>query len=259
MRVCDDCVPPDYSRLNRREFLGIAGVGVPALFAVRRSVVPAPAPEVALKPVEVAPGLKIHRRDEWGKSLKPRRKMKPEKDVKFLLVHHSAGSTFYSREQVKQQLQIVYGIHTGVNKRWPDVCYNFFVDRFGGVWEGRKGSLDGAVVADATGGSQGFAQLVCLLGNYEEEKPSKEMMDSLAKLLGWLGHRHQIDLHQNHRVRFVSRGSDKWRKGVRVTGRPISGHRDMSYTTCPGTNVYRLLEASVPKAARTFQKTLEVV
>ena len=256
--MCNDCVRPDHSRLGRRDFLAVSAFGVPAMLMARGEAASALTVNAVAKPVEVAPGLRIHTRDEWGRNLKPRRKMRTEKDVKFLLVHHSAGNTFYSREQVKQQLQIVYGIHTGVNKRWPDVCYNFFVDRFGGVWEGRKGSIDGPVVADATGGSQGFAQLICLLGNYEEEKPSKAMMDSLAKLLGWLGTKYEIDLHQGRRVKFVSRGSDKWPKGVRVSGRPISGHRDMSYTTCPGANVYSLLETSVPKAARAFQKTLTV-
>ena len=81
-------------------------------------------------------------------------------------------------------------------KGWTDVCYEFFVDRDGDVWEGRAGALAGPVVADATGGSQGFAQLVCLLGDFTDADPDGGVhWTSLVKVLAWLAgsvrHRHR--------------------------------------------------------------------
>jgi hypothetical protein len=66
------------------------------------------------------------------------------------------------------------------------VAYNFFVGPDGTVWEGRAGSLNGPVIADATGGNQGFSQLVCLLGNFESTPPTAAAQDSLVRLLAHL-------------------------------------------------------------------------
>jgi hypothetical protein len=204
--------------------------------------------------VNVAPGLEIFPRSEWGAKLKPKLGLRAEQSVKFLLVHHTAASNTYSKNQVVNQIQSIYRFHTGT-KKWPDVCYNFFVDRFGGVWEGRAGSLAGPIEADATGGSQGFAQLVCLLGNFETARPSQAMIQSCSKVLGWLAIRSKIDLQQTKTVSFISRGSNKWKAGSTVIARPISGHRDMSATLCPGKFVYPQLDLEIPKLAN-YYKTL---
>jgi hypothetical protein len=204
--------------------------------------------------VNVAPGLEIFPRSEWGAKLKPKLGLRAEQSVKFLLVHHTAASNTYSKNQVVNQIQSIYRFHTGT-KKWPDVCYNFFVDRFGGVWEGRAGSLAGPIEADATGGSQGFAQLVCLLGNFETARPSQAMIQSCSKVLGWLAIRSKIDLQQTKTVSFISRGSNKWKAGSTVIARPISGHRDMSATLCPGKFVYPRLDLEIPRLAN-YYKTL---
>jgi hypothetical protein len=176
--------------------------------------------------------------------------------VKFLLVHHTAGSNRYGMKDVESKIREVYSFHTSPAKKWVDVCYNFFIDRFGGVWEGRAGSLNGPVLADATGGSQGFAQLVCLLGNFETDRPPALMMESCAAVLGWLADRYRIPLDQSRTVQFQSRGSNRWKKGVLVEARPISGHRDMSATLCPGKFVYPMLESEMPTRAAEFQTRL---
>jgi hypothetical protein len=103
-------------------------------------------------------------------------------------------------------------------------------------------------MADATGGSQGFAQLVCLLGNFVDDEPSAEMLSSLEQVLAWLGGRYSIDTSTGATTSFLSRGSNRWPVGENVTVRTISGHRDVSQTACPGDRMYRRLEAEVPVA-----------
>jgi hypothetical protein len=242
--VCGECL----SQPSRRQVLFAAATGILTVGAgapvshgrAGRSIVP----------VEVGPGLRIWPRDGWGRDLQPVGPTQPEPNVKFLLVHHTAGSNKYEKQDVVSKIREVYSFHTSSSKKWVDVCYNFFVDRFGGVWEGRAGSLAGPVRADATGGSQGFAQLVCLLGNFETEKPTTAMMDSCSRVLGWLADKYAVDLDQRRQVAFVSRGSNRWPQGAKVNARPISGHRDMSATACPGRHVYGLLEEVVPRAAK---------
>lgn len=250
--MCESCLEDE---LTRRGFLVTAAAGVGAVFLRPGRGAAAGVLVAGTAPFEAAPGLRIHRRPEWAGGLKPRGKLKPEPDARFLLVHHTAGSYGYSRSQVPSVIRSVCQYQMAA-KGWADTCYNFFVDKYGGVWEGRQGSIEGPVMADATGGSQGFAQLVCLLGNFERDVPTEAMVQSLSRVLGWLGHRDDIDLNQRNRVRFVSRGSNKWRKGTKVSARPISGHRDMSYTACPGRNVYPLLAREVPTKAREFQLSI---
>jgi hypothetical protein len=190
-----------------------------------------------VSPVPVFPGLSIWPRATWGADLPPKGRLVPE-DVRFLLVHHGAIPNDYSQAQVRNLIRSVYGFHTGPAKGWPDVCYNFFVDRFGGVWEARAGSLAGPVQASATGGSQGFAQLVCLLGDYTSALPSPAAMTALTNVLAWLGGQYALDTSPGARTSFVSRGSQRWAAGVTVTTPTIAGHRDMSYTGCPGDQLY---------------------
>jgi hypothetical protein len=175
--------------------------------------------------------------------------------VRFLLVHHGAIPNTYAPGEVTGLLRSAFLYQTGAPKRWPDVSYNFYVDRFGGVWEGRTGSLAGPVMADATGGSQGFAQLVCLLGDFMVQSPTPEMTSALVALLAFLADRHGLDVDPAATVTFTSRGSERWPAGSVVNARPISGHRDMSYTYCPGDVVYRMLAADVPMRVAALRAT----
>ena len=112
------------------------------------------------------------------------------------------------------------------------------MDRFGGVWEGRTGSLAGPVKGSATGGSQGFAQLACFIGDFSAAAPTPAARSSMLALLAVLAERYGVDTRDGAQVSFVSRGSNRWPPGTEVTTRTIAGHRDMSMTACPGDVLY---------------------
>ncbi len=171
----------------------------------------------------------------------------PEDDVRFLLVHHTASTNDYGPDDVVDQIRGFYAFHTGPEKGWPDVAYNFFVDRFGGIWEARAGSLAGPVRGDATGGSQGHALLCSLIGDHSVEPVTDQARDSLVALLAWLAEWHQIPTEPGTTVDFVSRGSNLWPAGEVVQATTLSGHRDMSNTSCPGDFVYDLLDVELPQ------------
>ncbi len=238
---------------SRREILVQSAMLLPAI-AISSAFGRAKLNSNPVQPINVAKGLKIFPRTAWATKAQPAGVLKPETSVKFLLVHHTAGTTNYKIDQVPNQIRQIYNFHTGKTKGWADVCYNFFIDRFGQVWEGRQGSINSAVMADATGGSQGFAQLVCLLGNFDTSEPTSEMMESCAATLAWLATKNKITVVQSKLVSFTSRGSNKWKSGVMVNARPISGHRDMSATVCPGKFVYPMLENALPSRVAEIQK-----
>lgn len=191
-----------------------------------------------LTTVEVAPGLHIHPRSDWGADLPPKASIAPE-TVKFLLVHHTASSNNVADPRVV--IRQTYAFHTGPQKRWPDICYHFMIGPDGSIWETRAGSLAGPVVADATGGNQGYAQLVCLIGDFQNQPPTPAAQDSLMRMLIHLADRYDVDTDPSATTTFVSRGSDKFLSGTSVTTSTISGHRDVTYTACPGDTGYAQL------------------
>ncbi|MEJ2889551.1 N-acetylmuramoyl-L-alanine amidase [Actinomycetospora aeridis] len=192
-------------------------------------------------------GLGVRPRATWARAA-PRGPLLPEPEVRFLLVHHTATANGYAREEVPGLLDGVRRFHTSPDKGWHDVAYNFFVDRFGDVWEGRAGSLLGPVRADATGGNQGYAQLCCFLGDHQREAPAPAAVESMTALLAALADRHAIDTTPGATATFVSRGSNRRPAGETVDIRTIAGHRDVSATECPGDRAYELLDEVLPAA-----------
>ena len=195
----------------------------------------------------------IHPRSDWGADLPPRGPLEPERaeDVRFLLVHHSVSVNDYPPDAVPDELGSFYRLHTAPEKGWADVAYNFLVDRFGGIWEGRAGSIEAPVKGDATGGSQGFAILCCFIGDHRTVPPSAEAQASMVALLAWLAGRYGIDPRPGTTTSFVSRGSNRWPAGTPVTTTTIAGHRDMSRTVCPGDAAYHLVRNDFPVRVAT--------
>lgn len=224
-------------RLSRRALLA-AGVTLPVAGWQAPRAVAAP----AMPP--------IHPRAEWAGKLAPTGPLEPETDVRFLLVHHTETPNDDAPEKTPERLRAIYKFHTGATKGWPDVAYNFFVDRHGAIWEGRQGSIERPVRGDATGGSQGFAELACFVGDFMTQAPSPEAMAAMTGLLAWLAARDGLDLAGP--VSFASRGSNKWRKGAQVTTEQVAGHRDMSATQCPGDVLYPLVASRLLPDARAL-------
>lgn len=240
---CPDCALP--SGLTRRQTLRVGAL------ALATAVGLAPGPQVvwaAAVQHEVAPGLVVRPRQAWAGDRAPTGSMQVEApgDVRFLLVHHTASTNSYGIDDVADQLRGFFGYHTSADKGWPDIAYNVLVDRYGGVWEGRQGSLSAPVMPDATGGSQGFAQLACFIGDLGAEPPTPEARASMLRVLAWLADRFTVDTSPGATATFVSRGSNRHSAGTTVTTATIAGHRDMSVTSCPGDLVYGQVRDSFP-------------
>ena len=178
----------------------------------------------------------INPRSTWAID-QPARGPLEEEEVRFLLVHHTASGNGHTIGEVPDVLRGIYDFHTGPERAWNDIAYNFLIDAGGGIWEGRSGSLAGPVAGDANGGNQGFSQLVCLIGDFDSAQPSGAALDSLVDLLAWLADRYQVATEPGSQVTFSSRGSNLWPNGAQVTTPTITGHRTMSETSCPGSNL----------------------
>ena len=110
----------------------------------------------------------------------------------------------------------IYRFHTGPSKGWPDIAYNFFVDRFGTVYEGRTGSLAGAEGRRRHRGQPGLRPAVRVRRRPQHAcRRRTRRVASMAALLAFLGDRHGLDLSPGATTTFMSRGSNRQPAGPR--------------------------------------------
>ncbi len=178
-----------------------------------------------------APKPQIFSRAQWGadESLRDRGSLRYG-DIDGGFVHHTVNANDYSRDQVPSLLRGIYAYHTR-SLGWSDIGYNFLVDRFGRIWEGRYGGVARPVVGAHTLGYNEDSFAMSAIGNFETAQPTKVMLDAYADLFAW-----KLGLHG-------IRGDDG---DVVISGRhfkAISGHRDAGSTACPGRYLYAQLPA----------------
>jgi hypothetical protein len=168
--------------------------------------------------------------------------------VRLAVVHHTAGTNSYSPAQAAAIVRGIEVYHVKGNG-WNDIGYNFLVDRFGTVYEGRYGGIEKNVIGAHAEGFNTGTTGVALIGNYTYARPPKAQQDALVKLLAWRLDVAHVDPRST--VVYTSGGNLKWRAGRAVTLRAISGHRDTGPSECPGSGVYGLLPGIAQRVAKT--------
>ncbi len=217
---------------------------------VRGHFVWSSAPAVPLRRLAAAGTPAIIPRLAWAGSPTALRRGSPRyaARVRFAVVHHTAGASPSSKAQSAAVVRGVAAYHVHGNG-WSDVGYNFLVDRFGQIFEGRYGGIDRNVIgAHAMGFNEGSVG-IALLGSYGSRSPSKAALDAVARLIAW-----RLDVaHVDPAVSLsqLSGGNPRYSPGAPVLLRAVSGHRDTYPTSCPGERVY----AQLPAVARTAAAT----
>jgi hypothetical protein len=202
-----------------------------------------------LRAVSIADSPLILSRVSWGANERIRRGRPRYADtVRFAVVHHTAGSNSYTRAQSASIVRGIQRYHVLANG-WDDIGYNFLVDKYGQIFEGRYGGVDRNVVgAHAQGFNTGSAG-IALIGSYESTAPSAAARTALTRLIAW-----RLDVaHADPLSTFSwrSSGNPRFPAGRNITLRTISGHRDTGYTTCPGSRLY----GELPGLARSVSET----
>ena len=171
--------------------------------------------------------------------------------IKAGFVHHTTGASDYTSAEVPAMIRAIYAYHT-LTLGWSDIGYNFLVDRFGRLHEGRWGGLDRPVIGAHTGGFNTNTVGVAALGDHETSPVPGAVMTGFGQLLGW-----KLGLYGRDpygRVTLTSGGGDSSRypAGQAVEFNVISGHRDASFTLCPGQHLYPRLPEIRSEAAASM-------
>ncbi len=216
---------------------------------LRANYVRSPMLDVPLRATSVAASPAIMTRSTWGAAESIRRSH-PEyaAALRLAVVHHTAGSTNYSRAESPAIVRAIEVYHVKGNG-WNDIGYNFLVDKYGQVFEGRYGGIARNVVGAHAQGFNTGSVGVSLLGSYDSTSPSAAATAALVRLLAWrldLGHVDPIST-----LTYLSNGNPRFPTGAPVFLRAVSGHRDTGFTTCPGNALYRRISSLAQGVAKT--------
>ncbi len=146
---------------------------------------------------------------------------------KAVIVHHTAGSNDYTKDEAAAVVRGILAYHT-VSRGWCDIGYNFLIDRYGTIYEGRAGGIR-QPVRGAHGGDYNVDTTgISLMGNFDLAQPTRAAKHALVQLIAW---RLGAAYHGAYGRVFLYDG--KFNR--------ISGHRDVMQTSCPGRYVYAWL------------------
>ncbi|MEN8704792.1 MAG: FG-GAP-like repeat-containing protein [Nocardioides marinisabuli] len=183
---------------------------------------------LTLQSAEVTPKPVIYSREQWGADERLRSGSPSYHEVHAGFVHHTVNANDYTKDQVPAMLRSIYAYHTK-SRGWSDVGYNYLVDRFGRIWEGRAGGIDRPVVGAHTLGYNEYSFAMSAIGNFEQVRPSEAVVQAYGALFAW-----KLSLHG------VDAASGSQRVGSRSFP-AVNGHRDAGSTACPGAYLYQRL------------------
>jgi uncharacterized protein with LGFP repeats len=158
--------------------------------------------------------------------------------LRFAVVHHTAGTNSYTAAQTAAIVRGIQRYHVVANG-WNDIGYNFLVDKYGQVFEGRGGGIDRNVVGAHAEGFNTGSTGVSLLGTYSSSRISRAARSALVKLLAWRLDVAHVDPLGG--LTWISGGNPEHPAGTPVKLRTIAGHRDTGPTSCPGNALYAQL------------------
>ena len=190
-------------------------------------------------------------RAQWGADETIARSSSWNSTVKAMIVHHTASSNDYSAATAAAQVRAIYAYHTK-SLGWSDVGYHFLVDKFGRIYEGRRGSIDSLPRGAHTGGFNLDTMGVSALGNYDKASAPAVMVDAIARVTAWKLARYGVDPLGKVTLTSQGGGTSRYKAGETARIDTIAAHRDTGYTSCPG----QYLNAKMPTIRNQVQSYL---
>lgn len=211
-----------------------------------RLVVPSAVPARVIAPgtVDVPDVGEIVTREEWGadeeyttENWRPR-----YAPLEAAVVHHTAGTNTYTEEESAAIVKAIYRYHT-LTRGWGDIGYNFLVDRFGRVFEGRQNSIQSQPgvptgwlieAGHALAYNRGSLGLSAMGDFTLETAPETEQISAaMARVIAWKFKEANLDSTVDSRFTAPRTSTfPTYEPGAPLPR--IFGHGDVAATSCPG-------------------------
>ncbi len=165
-------------------------------------------------------------------------------NVQAVIVHHTVTTNSYSQASSASMIRGIYYSHVRVNG-WCDVAYNFLVDRFGTIWQGRSGDVARPVQGGHARGFNTSSAGIALLGQHQAgaspaaSSPTPAAIGAVEAVAAWKLGLHGVDPRGTTWLKNrSSSGVMKFAASQWVQLPTIIGHRDVGLTSCPGSLAY---------------------
>ena len=236
---------PDWTGAsNRIEYRSVGRVGRLRAYFVR-----SPQSPVTAKRAEIAGAPPIITRAGWHADESIRRGAPFYADgIHLAIVHHTVNSNSYTKAQSASMVRAIELYHVKSNG-WNDIGYNFLVDKYGQIFEGRYGGITRPVVGAHAQGFNTGSVGIAVIGNYGSTPITPAARAALASLIAWRLDLAHVDPLSS--VVRISAGNPRYPPGRAVTLKAISGHRDVYPTSCPGASLYAQLPSIRTAVSRT--------
>lgn len=180
--------------------------------------------QIGPAPVAGDPG--VITRERWGADPITPRWIPRLVSLEGAVVHHTAGSNAYAASDSARLVRNIHHYHANI-RGWGDIGYNFLVDKYGQMFEGRDRSYDapwsqmsvGAHAAPRNTNTLGIS----VMGDYTRVAPTSASLDAVVKVLQWRFNAAGID----------GRGTFTFSDSSSPSPR-IVGHNYVASTACPG-------------------------
>jgi hypothetical protein len=160
--------------------------------------------------------------------------------VQMAFVHHTAGANEYGPQDSAGIVLAICRFHRD-SRGWNDIGYNFLVDKYGQVFEGRAGGIDQAVVGAQAQGYNAQSTGISSLGTFNAAGQTPAGLAALSQLIGWKLSLHGVPTTGQVTLTSQGGGDNRYPAGTPVTLERIAGHRDGDATDCPGNALYAQL------------------
>ena len=158
--------------------------------------------------------------------------------IKAAVVHHTADSNSYSTvAEAMQQIRNDQAFHIDV-RGWCDIGYNFLVDKWGNIYEGRAHSGDEPVIGVHAGGFNTATVGIAMLGDFSALTPSAATQESVAEVIAWRLGAYQRDPSSTIGYTTLGGETSRYAPGTWLALPTVIGHRDVDVTACPGDGGY---------------------
>ena len=164
-----------------------------------------------------------------------------------LYLHHTAGTNNYTQAQSVQQVRSIVLYHTTILD-WGDIGYHFLIDKYGTIYEGRRGAISSLPIGAQAGGFNTNTMGISAIGNYDEVAPSSALIESIEKVAAWKSAKHGLNI--NSTTTLTSGGNQKYAAGARVNVSTFTPHQATSYTACPGRYLLSKMPSMRANAAK---------
>lgn len=196
---------------------------------------PGAKPAAKAKPGELPAGYNgtVIARDKWTQFCPNVRDMNPLGSIRKITIHHTGNDVFAATgtAAVREELQTVLRGEMAVGH--DDIAYHYIIDPAGRVWEGRSIRYQGSHVRNWKGTDNRTGNVgVMLLGNFEDQRPTKAQLVSVEAFVKDLQKKYGIPRQVKTR-------------GVVSKDRGVFTHQELSPTLCPGRNMQRPWKESI--------------